>query len=597
VSAAPADAAAVTSGDRRAGACRSPFRARLALLALLGATYGACAPRLEPADLVLLGGKLVTVDPERPEAEALAARGGRIVAVGTDPDVRPLIGDGTRVIELAGKLAIPGFIECHGHFAGIGRERMRLDVSRARTWDEVVALAVDAARAARPGEWIVGWGWHQEKWDSTPHPAVEGYPTHEALSRLTPDNPVLLKHAAGTHGGLVNARAMAEIGIDATTPDPPGGRIVRDGAGRPTGVLRDGAFRLADEAYGASQARRAPAEIEADAQREIELAAAECRSNGITTFHDAGAELETIPRLRAAAESGRLGVRLWVMLHERVSVEELERLAPQLRTVGAADDHFTLRAIKREVDGALGTHSAWLLEPYTDRPESAGLNTTPLDELERAAEFAAANGFQLATHAIGDRANREMLDLYARVLARHPELRDPRWRIEHAQHLSRADVPRFAELGVIASMQGIHCTSDGPWVPTRLGPQRSREGSYAWRALLDSGAMLCNGTDTPIEPIDPIANFHAAVTRRMGDGTAFHPEQRMTRSEALRSATIDAAYAGFEEEIKGSLSPGKLADVVVLSRDILTVPEEEIRGTEILYTIVGGRVVHERRPA
>ncbi len=560
---------------------------------LTGALLAGCAAASEPADLVLLGGKLVTVDAARPTAEGLAARDGRIVAVGSDEEIRDFVGPGTRVIELQGKLALPGFIESHGHFTSIGADRLRLDVSGARSWDEVVERVAGAVRDARAGEWIVGWGWHQEKWSVRPEPNVEGYPVHDTLSRVSPENPVLLTHASGSHAGFVNARALEILGIDERTPDPPGGAILRDGAGRPSGLLREAANGMADDAYQAALERRTPEEREADARREIELASRECLAKGITTFQDAGSDAPTIRRLRQFAESGAPAPRLWVMIGERVTVEELERLAPELRVVGAAGERFTVRAIKREIDGALGSHTAWLLEAYSDLPGRAGMNTTPLEEIERAAEFAIDHGFQLCVHAIGDRGNRETLDLYERVFRSRPQQRDLRWRIEHAQHLAAADVPRFRELGVIASMQGIHCTSDGPWVPFRIGERRALEGAYLWRELLDSGAVVCNGTDAPVEDVDPIANFHASVTRRMGNGEAFYPEQRMTRPEALRSYTLDAAYAAFEDDVKGSLTPGKLADVTVLSRDIMSVPEGEIPGTQVLYTIIGGKVVYE----
>lgn len=555
---------------------------------LLGVVLAGCAAPPEPADLVLLGGKIVTVDPARPEAEALAARDGRIVAVGSDDDVRAYVGDATRVIELRGRLAVPGFIESHGHFTGIGRNLMVIDLRGASTWDEIVEIVATAARTTPPGEWIVGWGWHQEKWTAPPEPNFGGYPRNDSLSRLTPDHPVLLKHAAGAHAGFANARTLELAGIDETTPDPPGGQIVRGPEGRATGLLREAAMARVNDLFLESR------KTEEIARREIELADEECIRKGITTFQDAGSRFDTVERLRAMAEAGEVDVRLWVMLSDVIEVDELVDRAAGYRVVGAADDHFTLRAIKREVDGALGSHTAWLLEPYSDSPDESGINTTPMEELEAAAEFAIDNDFQLCTHAIGDRSNREMLDLYERVFERRGERGDLRWRIEHAQHLAPDDIPRFAELGVIAAMQGVHCTSDGPWVPERLGPKRSSQGAYVWRKLIDSGAVVSNGTDAPIEDVDPIANFYSSVTRRMKNGELFYPEQRMTRMEALRSCTINAAHAAFEEDQKGSLTPGKLADVAVLSRDIMSVPEEEIPGTRLLYTIIGGEVVFER---
>jgi predicted amidohydrolase YtcJ len=328
------------------------------------------------------------------------------------------------------------------------------------------------------------------------------------------------------------------------------------------------------------------------ARRELRLANEECLSNGVTSFQDAGTGFATIDLMREMADAGEIGVRLWVMLIE--DNDALEGRVADYRVVGAADDHLTVRAIKRLVDGALGSHGAWLLEPYTDLSGSTGHNTIPLDELERTARIALDHDLQLCVHAIGDRGNRETLDLYERLLAEEDGRSGLRWRVEHAQHLHPDDIPRFAELGVIASMQGIHCTSDGPWVPQRLGDLRAAQGAYVWRSLLDSGATVSNGTDAPVEDVDPIPNFHALVTRETASGERFHPEQRMTRIEALRAYTINAAYAAFEEEVKGSLAPGKLADVTVLSEDILTVPEEKILDAKVLYTIVGGEVLYSR---
>ncbi len=571
---------------------RRALETLLLLCLAAGASVG-CRATGEVADLVLLDGRIVTLEREPSRVEALAARDGVILALGTDEQIRRYVGDGTRVIELDGHLAIPGFIESHGHFTGLGRSLMNLDLSGARSWEEIVARVSERAEQVEPGQWILGWGWHQEKWDSPPAVTVEGYPTHELLSRATPDHPVLLKHAAGSHAGIVNAQVLQLAAIGPDTPDPAGGTILRDGRGRPTGVLRERAYQLAVSVYEEHQANRTAAAIETQARREIELADRESLSKGITSFQDAGSDFETIDRMRDMAEAGELGVRLWVML--RVDNDSLAQRIDDYRLVGVGDGHLTVRAIKAAIDGALGTHGAWLLEPYSDLPGNRGLNTSSLEQLERTASIAIEHGFQMAVHSIGDRGNRETLDLYQRAFERSPRAGDLRWRIEHAQHLSLADVPRFAELGVIASIQGVHCTSDGPWVPLRLGSKRSEAGAYVWRKLIDSGATVCNGTDTPVEDVDPLANFHSSVTRRMSNGELFYPAQRMTRIEALRSYTINAAYAAFEEEQKGSLRPGKLADVTVLSRDILTIEDELILETEVLYTIVGGRVMYERQ--
>jgi predicted amidohydrolase YtcJ len=302
--------------------------------------------------------------------------------------------------------------------------------------------------------------------------------------------------------------------------------------------------------------------------------------------------------LKSLAEEHKLGLRLWVMLRTSNAI-----LAPNLRkyyTIGAADDHFTVRAIKRMMDGALGSRGAWMLEPYSDlppgTPNRSGLATQDPADIRKTAELAIANGYQLCVHAIGDRANREVLNIYEAVFKEHPDKKALRWRIEHAQHIDPADIPRFAELGVIASMQGIHCTSDAPFVILRLGPKRAEEGAYVWQSLMRSGALVTNGTDTPVEDVDPIACFYASVSRKLKDGSVFFPEQRMSREEALRSYTVNNAYSAFEESSKGSLAPGKLADVTVLSKDILTIPEDEIPKAQVDYTIVGGKVMYQRAP-
>ena len=571
-----------------------PKNRRLALAAVLFAVLVVMFiskrnPRVEPADLVLTNGQVVTVDEKLPEAQALAVRGGRIEAVGTVKEIKRHIGSATQVIDLGGKLAVPGLIDSHGHFMGLGASKLILDLTKARNWDDIVAMVGEAAKAARPGEWIRGRGWHQDKWDKVPEPNVDGLPFHEALSKVTPDNPVVLTHASG-HSSLVNAKAMELAGITAKTPDPPGGQIVRDAKGRPIGAFIETAQGLVRSRAGQEE-RPTPEELVARARKQVELAAQECLANGVTTFHDAGASFETVELYKKMAEEGALGVRLYVMLN--AGNKTLQEKGAAAKIIGAADNHVTARAIKRLIDGALGAHGAWLLEPYADLPSSTGLNTSPIPDLKETAKFAVENGFQLAIHAIGDRGNRETLDIYEEAFKAHPDKTDLRWRIEHAQHLSAADIPRFGGLGVIAAMQGIHCTSDGPWVFKRLGEKRAEEGAYVWRKLMSAGAVISNGTDVPVEPVDPMACFYATVTRKMKDGTAFFPDQRMTREEALRSYTLNGAYAGFEEALKGSLTPGKLADITVLDRNILTCPEEEIPSAKVVYTIVGGKILYK----
>lgn len=545
----------------------------------------------EPATLVLLNGKFVTLDPDVPAAEALAARGDRIAAVGTVEEVSRLIGPQTEVVDLQGRLATPGWIDSHLHFQGLGESRLQLDLTKARSWEEITALVAEAAKKAVPGTLITGRGWHQEKWDRVPEPNVNGLPMHDDLSRVSPDNPVILTHASG-HSSLANAKAMELAGISERTPNPPGGEIIRDPAGRAIGAFLETAQSLV--ARGAAKARevRTPAEREAENRRVIELADEACLAQGLTSVTDAGVSWSDVELYRKTIDEGKLGVRLNVMLSE--SAARIEANAGAWKIIGYGSNHLTVRTIKRLIDGALGARGAWLLEPYADLPSSVGLNTTSIAEMKETARVAIENGFQLSTHAIGDRGNRETLDIYEEAFKVHPDKTEPRWRIEHAQHLHPSDLPRFAGLGVIAAMQAVHCTSDGPWVLKRLGPERAGEGAYMWRSLIDSGATISNGTDAPVEAVDTMPGFYAAVTRKMKMGETFYPAQKMTRDEALRSYTINGAYAAFEETIKGTLSVGKLADVTVFDTDIMTCPEEEILSAAAAMTIVGGKILYRK---
>ena len=526
------------------------------------------------ADLVLRNGKIVTLDPSAPQVEAIAITGGKIVAVGSNAQIQRQIDPATKVIDLNGHLAIPGFIEGHGHFMGVGESKMMLNLRDAKNWEQIVAMVAAAAKEAKPGEWIVGRGWHQEKWDARPQPNVNGFPVNTSLNAVSPNNPVFLEHASG-HAAFVNDAALKTAGITRVTPNPPGGDITKDAAGNPIGLLNERAQGLVK------------VERDGQAEKAIDLAAEECISKGITTFEDAGSPVEVIDRLKRRADAGTLPLRMWVML--RVPNAQI---SAKIRVIGYGDNHLTVRAIKKQIDGALGSRGAWLLEPYSDLPSTSGMATETPEEIERTAKLALDMGYQLCVHAIGDRANREVLNVYEKALAGK---RDLRWRIEHAQHLDPADIPRFAKLGVFAAMQGIHCTSDAPMVLPRLGPKRAEEGAYVWQSLIKSGAQVGNGTDAPVEDVSPIACYYASVTRRTKDRTTFYPAQKMSRMEALRSYTVENAYGAFEEKLKGTLQVGKLGDITVLSRDILTVPDEEILKTEVEYTIVGGKVVYSHR--
>ena len=567
---------------------------RLASCVLLCSIVGllGCAPTpppVSPATLLLRNGHIVTMDRDRPAAQALAVRNDRIVAVGSDEELAAYAGPETTVIDLAGQTAVPGLIEGHGHFLGLGQSRMVLDLMDMQSYDEVVAAVAAAVKSAAPGAWIQGRGWHQEKWSTPPVPAVEGFPVHDALSAVSPDNPVILEHASG-HAVLANARAMALAGVTAATRAPAGGDILKGRGAQPSGIFRETASGLIEQALERWQAARTPEERRADMQRQVTLAAQTAIEHGITSFQDAGSSLETVALFKQMARDGQLGVRLWVMVRD--SNERLRARLPQERVIGMAEQRLTVAAIKVTADGALGSRGAWMLDPYSDAPGSTGLSTVPMTQIAETAAIAAETETQLAVHAIGDRANRETLDVYAAAFRAHPGRSDWRWRIEHAQHVSPADVPRFAELGVIASMQGIHATSDAPYVLARLGPDRAASGAYLWKTFLDAGVIVSNGTDVPVERIDPIANFHATVTRRTRDGSVFYGDQRMTREQALRSYTWNAAYAAREDAIKGSLSVGKLADITVLSQDLLTVPDEALLNTRVVKTIIGGKVVY-----
>ncbi len=573
-----------------------PLRRRSTLAAALCmATLAAAAcearPAAEPADLVLTNGRVVTVDDALPEAQAVAMRGGFIVAVGTNEDIARYIGAATEVVDLQGRLAVPGFIEGHGHFMGLGRAKTILDLTQVRNWDEIVAMVRDAVAQARPGEWIFGRGWHQEKWDNVPADAVDGVPLHHSLSAVSPDNPVLLTHASG-HAAFANVRAMELARITGGTANPSGGEIVHDARGNPTGLLRETAQRLVSSVSAPSD-QRSPEEVYAEQKRYVELAGEEALSKGVTSFQDAGSDFATIDFLKTLEQRGELPIRLYIMVR-RVSNAEMDARLPQYFMPMEGNDFLTVRSIKRQIDGALGPHGAWLLEPYLDMPSSAGLNLEDPADIEETARIAIKHGFQVNTHAIGDRANREVLDIYERVFDENPDRTDLRWRIEHAQHIHPDDIPRFGQLGVIAAMQGIHCTSDAPWVLRRLGPERAQSGAYVWRDLMNTGAIIANGTDVPVEDIDPIASFHASVARVTADGSVFYGDQVMTREEALRSYTLNNAIAAFEEDLKGSITVGKVGDITVLERDIMTIPAAEIPGTRVDLTIVGGQIRYRR---
>lgn len=571
---------------------------------LLGLTLAGCTPdetalsedvdpqRVE-ADTVLLGGVVASMDPQIVGATAVAVVDYRIAAVGSDDDIRMWVGDKTQIIELDGRMLVPGLIEGHGHFLSFGRAQQIIDLSDIQNWQQAVGRVAVAVDAAEPGEWIFGRGWHQEKWDRLPSDAVDGVPLNKTLSRISPNNPVLLGHASG-HAAFANDAALAAAGITDTTSNPEGGTIVRDDAGRATGLLRETAQQLVAKAGADYQSQRSQDEQLAELREQVLLAGEQALAHGITSFHDAGVSFADIDFLKKMEAAGELPVRLYVMVRGE-SNEDLAANLSAYRTETEANDFLTVRSIKRQVDGALGAHGAWLLAPYTDLPETDGLVLESVAEIEETARLAIEHDYQLNTHAIGDRANREILNLYERTFTEAGvDGKSLRWRIEHAQHVDPADVPRFGQLGVIAAFQGIHSASDGPWISFRLGNERTARTSYPWRDLIESGALLANGTDVPVEPIDAMASLYATVSRRTSQGALFFPEQALTREEALASYTINNATAAFEEQVKGSITPDKWADLVILSQDFFAVPDADIPNIQIDMTIVGGQVRYRR---
>jgi hypothetical protein len=545
--------------------------------------------RAQQASLVLHNAKVYTVNAAQTSAEAIAISGDKIIFVGKNEEVKKYITSSTEVIDCAGRFVTPGLIEGHGHIHGMGESLIYLNLMKVKNWEEIIALVADAVQKAKPGDWIIGRGWHQEKWDHIPEKNFLGYPYHETLDKVSPANPVLLTHASG-HSSYVNEVALKLAGITEKTSNPAGGDIVKDASGNLVGVLEEKAQSLVSKPYREWVNKRPLEERKLEWQRSIFLAEQECLRNGVTSFVDAGSSFQQVAWMKELAKEGKLNIRHWLMVRERFSFLKANENVFPILNVGKG--FLTVRAIKVSLDGALGSYGAWLLEPYSDRKDFFGQNTFSIPELKQIAEFAWQKNLQLCVHAIGDRANRETIDIFSEQIKKNP-VKDHRWRIEHAQHVNPADIPRFKEWNIIASMQGIHCTSDAPFVYKRLGEKRAEEGAYMWRAFLDAGVLVNNGTDVPVENVDPFANFYASVTRKLNDGSSFFPAQRMTRQEAIYSYTLANAKAAFEEKEKGSIEPGKFADIVMLSENLLTCPDESIQKTKVLMTIVGGKIKYK----
>ena len=548
---------------------------------------GSCQESKEPYDLIIYNADIYSLDKDNTQYQAVAVKDGKIVALGTDEELSERAT--TKTINAEGAFVMPGFIEGHGHFSGLGYSLLNLNFMKSKSWDEIVTMVEEKVKQAEPGEWIEGRGWHQEKWVESAGETTNGYPHHKKLSDISPDNPVILTHASG-HGLFANTKAMEIAGVSVETPNPQGGRIVRNSDGDAIGVFEERAMsiiRAAHQEYldGLSQDEQVQKWYDGISKAEME-----CLQKGVTSFHDAGASFEECDRYLGLAEDRELDVRLYVMI--RKGVDALRERIADYRVIGAGDDFYTCRSIKTSVDGALGSYGAWLLSSYNDKSDFVGQNTTPIEDIDLISDIAAQHDMQYCVHAIGDRANREVLDIFEKHVSPSADMR---WRIEHAQHLHPDDIPRFGQLGVIPAMQGIHCTSDSPFVVRRLGKKRAEEGAYAWRSLMDAGAIIANGTDAPVEDVDPILSYYASVTRKRADNKLiFYPAQNMTRLEALKSYTINNAYAAFEEDIKGTLELDKLADIVILSKNLTTCSDDEILDTQVLYTVVNGKIKYQK---
>ncbi|HEX2205187.1 MAG TPA: amidohydrolase, partial [Longimicrobium sp.] len=540
----------------------------------------------EAADRVFVNGKVFLADPGHTVVQALAVREGRVVAAGSDAEVRRHAGPATEVVDLGGRLVTPGFNDAHIHFASGGASLLAVDLLGTTSTAEIERRVTAAAARAQPGEWILGRGW-----DHTRLPASElgpgGWPTKEVLDRAAPRNPVLLSRVDG-HTSWANSEALRIAGITRTTADPPGGEVVRDPrTGEATGILKESAEGL----VGPHVPDPTPAQVRRSVRAALDLAA----RTGVTSVQtDASlADVDAYRSLRAA-DSLTVRVYAWFPLEQRV----IDALKGQGITAGTGDEWLRMGMLKGYTDGTLGSRTAYMLEPFHDDPSTHGLAQYREGQLDSLVSAADAAGLQVILHAIGDAANRQALDAFERA-ARANGPRARRHRVEHAQVLDRADIPRFRELGVIASMQPTHATSDMRWVETRIGRERAVEGAYAWRSLLDAGATVVFGTDFPVEPMPPVEGIYSAVTRQSREEPGvppggWLPEQRLSREEAIRLYTATPAHGEWQERVKGTLQPGMLADLVVWSADLLTIPDAEILKAEPTMTVVGGRVVYRK---
>lgn len=534
------------------------------------------------ADTLLISGTIYTADDANTKVEAVVIKDGRFTFVGDLAAAQSKAGQDHRHVALGAATAYPGFIEGHGHLSSLGEAITNLDLNGVDSYQTIVGMVADAAAKASPGQVIKGRGWHQSKWSKEPSVTVDGFPTHRSLSEVSPNNPVFLGHANG-HTALVNQAAMDALNLTYNTPTPDGGIIVKDGKGDPTGILHENAVDLAYPLIALST----------DSAKTAILAAQDHAFRwGITNFHDAGAGSTDIEAQRALDASGDLKLRIYTMVSAQDDVLTDYWLA-RPPVIADDDSRLTIRSFKAVMDGALGSRTAWLHQPYTDDPGTSGVQTFDENRLVDIMNRSNAHGWQINTHAIGDKANTVVLDAIDKATLTQ---RDHRSRIEHSQHLLPSDIERFSKLGVIASIQAIHMSSDRPWAIDRLGIERIESGAYVWRDLLDAGVHIANGTDVPVEPINPIANFYASVARKTLKGLpdeGYEIGQKLSRHETLKSMTLWNAYAAFEEAEVGSISVGKRADMTVTDQNLMTVDENKILATKPVMTVIGGEIVYQ----
>lgn len=517
-------------------------------------------------------------------------KGGEIIELVPNPELKLTENSshGAKVIDADGNFVMPGFIDAHAHFISLGKNKANLDFLATSSWEEIVDMVKEKTAELPKGEWIVGRGWHQEKWANLPSKMIEGFPVHEELSKISPDHPVMLTHASG-HGLIANAKAMELANINSNSKSPEGGVILFDKDGQPTGVFQENAMDLISRVYAENQKQKTEEDLAKEWLNYLRLAEEECLSQGITTVHDASISFDDALKFKDLANKDKLNVRLYSMLSDHaLQNTPLQTLREHIEST-RENRFFTNTAVKAFVDGALGSRGAWLIEDYSDLPGYKGENVTPFESLEKTAEIAKELDVQVCIHAIGDRGNREVIDVFEKVAG--DEIGERRWRIEHAQHLNPTDIDRIADLNIIASMQTVHCTSDAPYAVKRLGEKRIEEGAYLWQTLLNKNVHIANGTDAPIERINPFENLYAAITRKKLDSDeAFYPDQKMSREKALEIYTQANAYAGFQEDWKGKIEKGYVADIVILDTNLLTCNEADIPKTKVLYTLVDGQV-------